>query len=249
MTAQNTFRESVSLPNGSSDVDSLTPGHADRGSKAWSEFYDSEINVRRICALIGTQWPLIQRVLTLPPNSWLLETGVGTGIMACYLSNLGYEVTAIDNDVGVLRRVKELTGRLASKLTLVQMDMFHLGFRKRKFDAAYHQGVLEHFSVPQIQAALDAQIEVSRKVIFSVPSYHYPWRSFQDEHLWDVKKWRDILRRFRLLEVFGYDFISSNRMERGFQRAMLYVWPGFCTHLKSMQYGFVIAPSSPRATD
>lgn len=245
MTTQDPSQESVSLPSGSSDADSLAPGHADPGSKAWSEFYDSDINVRRIYALIGTQWPLIQRVLRLPPNSRLLETGVGTGIMACYLSNLGYQVTAIDNDAGVLRQVRELAGKLASKLTLVQMDMFSLGFRNHKFHAAYHQGVLEHLPISRIRAAITAQLSISQKVIFSVPSWHYPWRSLGDENLWDIREWRDILRGFNVAEMFGYDFISSSRLEEGLQKSILYLWPGLSTRLKSMQYGFVITPGVP----
>lgn len=223
-------------------MDTPSPHKLDRKPTAWSEFYDGQVNVRRIHALIGTQWPLIQRILKLPANSKLLEIGVGSGIMACYLSNLGYDITAIDNDEKVLLRASDLAQRLCSKLTLVEMDMFELGFRNREFDATYHQGVLEHFSAPQIQAAVAAQLKVSGRLIFSVPSRYYPWKSFGDENLWHIRKWRDILSAFRVEEVFGYDFISSHRLERGFQRAMLYLWPSLCTHLKSMQYGFVITP-------
>lgn len=221
-------------------MDTLSPSKLDCKSTTWSEFYDIDVNVRRIHALIGTQWPLIQRILKLPPKSRLLEIGVGSGIMACYLSNLGYDITAIDTDEKVLLRVGDLAQRLCSKLTLVEMDMFDLGFRNHKFDAIYHQGVLEHFSAPQIQAAIAAQLKVSARLIISVPSRYYPAKSFGDENLWDIGRWRDILSGFRVEEIFGYDFISSHRLERGFQRAMLYLWPSLCTHLKSMQYGFVI---------
>lgn len=181
-----------------------------KDKKGWAEFYNAKINIYDIYAHIGNQWALIKRIKKLPQGASLLEIGVGTGITACYLSNIGYKVTAIDNDIQVLNKAKKFIERFNSRITLIGMDMFNLDF-SGKFDLVYHQGVLEHYSEGEIQTAIEEQFKVTNKIIFSVPSYNYPRKDFGNENLWNIKKWKEVLRKFKIVEIFGYDFIYSNR--------------------------------------
>jgi hypothetical protein len=65
---------------------------------------------------------------------------------------------------------------------------------------------MEHFDGPDIVAALKAQTEVCRKVIFAVPTVHWRGGVFGDERLWTGRRWLELLQPFRVLEVFGMSY-------------------------------------------
>ena len=69
----------------------------------------------------------------------------------------------------------------------------------------HHQGVLEHFTVPQIQAALAQQVALAEWVLFSVPSVHYPFEpEFGDERMLPIEEWQRILAPFAVEELRYY---------------------------------------------
>ena len=133
----------------------------------------------------------------------LLEIGTGTGVLAVYFSQLGYCVTGLDSDCGIIAANQRLNAMMRGEARFVVGDMFHLPFPNGRFDVCHHQGLMEHFDAPDIVAALMAQTEVCRKVIFAVPTKPWTGGVRGDERMWPGRQWLDLLQPFRVLDVFG----------------------------------------------
>ncbi len=174
---------------------------------SWPEYLESETlfsNAIRLRYLIWT----IQHYV--PRGSQLLEVGFGSGTTAALLADLGYNVTAVDiNEV----LVERLRSRYADwirmgRLEVKQADMLALPWQEKKFDLAYHQGVLEHFPDEQIVQALREQARVARWVVFDVPNHRLKDRPFGDERLLSPTYWRRLIQQsgLKLVAERGRDF-------------------------------------------
>jgi len=134
----------------------------------------------------------------------ILEIGAGTGTLSIFLSQLGLEVTTLDNSPEILRKAEITKTRLGGKNVLVAGDAFKLPFTDNSFDLIFHQGLLEHFSDEAIHQLLREQLRVAPVVIFGVPNNFYPRKDFGNERLLGKIAWENILRPYRVLLSQNY---------------------------------------------
>ena len=136
----------------------------------------------------------------------ILEIGTGTGILSVYFSQLGYDVTGLDYDPGIVALNQRLNRQWEGRASFVHGDMFRLPFPQESFDACYHQGLMEHFDEPQILEALRLQSSICKRVIFTVPTRRWTGGLYGNERLWSARYWRGLLSQFRVYEVFGCSY-------------------------------------------
>jgi len=183
----------------------------------WEQFYQQrDRDIADLLSNITAHKEFIKTITDNAPienakESHLLEVGTGTGDMCIFMSWLGYKVTSIDNNEGVLQNVKSRSlMRTASTLKLLNQDAFNLSFSDKLFDVAFSQGFFEHFSNEDIVQLVKEQARVAKKVIFSVPSFQYPQKDFGNERLMRLDEWLTILKDFRISKSFYYGLNKSN---------------------------------------
>ena len=118
-----------------------------------------------------------------------LETGIGSGYGAIWLSERGIQAEGIDYSETIVERTKQINKLLQGTAQFRFGDIFDFYWADSShYDVIHHQGVLEHFTVPQIRAALSQQVVRANHVVFSVPSVNYPFDpEFGDERLMTVE--------------------------------------------------------------
>ncbi|MFA5967361.1 MAG: class I SAM-dependent methyltransferase [Patescibacteria group bacterium] len=163
----------------------------------WSEYYAAGLELDSyIRNLYGQREFLAEIVAT--NSQKILEVGAGTGAMSIFLSQLGLDVTTLDNDPAVLKGAEKARQEFGGHNQIVAGDAFKLPFPDNSFDLIFHQGLLEHFTNVQIQQLLDEQLRVAPLVILSVPNANYPRRDFGNERLLRKKDWENVLRPYQV---------------------------------------------------
>ncbi|MFH1088622.1 MAG: class I SAM-dependent methyltransferase [Patescibacteria group bacterium] len=170
--------------------------------KTWSEYYAKDMGIDGYIRNLYGQKDFLTAIIDDKPKR-VLEVGAGTGTMSIFLSQLGIEVTTIDNDQIVLTKADEMKRRLAGKNILVEGDAFKLPFPDQSFDIVFHQGLLEHFSNENIQQLLKDHLRVAPVVWLSVPNQFYPHRDVGDERLLSKQVWEGILSPYHI-EISRY---------------------------------------------
>jgi 2-polyprenyl-3-methyl-5-hydroxy-6-metoxy-1,4-benzoquinol methylase len=126
-----------------------------------------------------------------PRGGRTIETGIGSGHGAIWLSLRGVNAEGIDYNPAIVERARQVNNLIGGSARFRPADLFELFGEQtqvaaefRHYSVIHHQGVLEHFTVPQIHAALAQQIASADWVVFSVPSVYYPFEpEFGDERL------------------------------------------------------------------
>lgn len=72
----------------------------------------------------------------------VLDVGTGPGIMACYLAELGHQVTAIDQAAGMIAHARENAARLGLAIQFELGDGHRLPFADGTFDVVVNRLVL-----------------------------------------------------------------------------------------------------------
>jgi 2-polyprenyl-3-methyl-5-hydroxy-6-metoxy-1,4-benzoquinol methylase len=175
--------------------------------QSWSEYESGETLFKNAVRLRYLIW-IIERYT--PKNSEILEVGCGSGYTSILLADAGYNVTAIDIDDQLIKRL-EGKGKYwidLQKLQVQKADMLSLPWQERRFSLAFHQGVLEHCPDEVIIKALKEQARVSDLVIFDVPNIRYQSQPFGDERLLAPAHWRSLIQQanLRLINELGRDF-------------------------------------------
>lgn len=170
---------------------------------SWPEYLKSETLFSNAIRLRHLIW-IIQQYI--PQGGKLLEVGFGSGTTAVLLSDLGYQVTAIDINTELVDRMRQNYADWvrSGRLNVQKGDAFALPYLDKQFDLAYHQGVLEHFLDDQILLALREQARVARWVIFDVPNKRLGVQHFGDERLLPLDHWRGLIRQAGLTLVSEY---------------------------------------------
>jgi hypothetical protein len=152
-----------------------------------------------------------------PRGGRTLETGVGSGYGAVYLSLRDVCAEGIDNAPAIVERARQVNTVLGGSARFRLGDTFSLysdcvsaagdapGGPER-YAVIYHQGLLEHLTMVKIRAVLSQQAALAYSVVFSVPSVFYPFPGeFGDERLLTLEVWREILEPFdvELLTYYG----------------------------------------------
>src|SRR4051812_31004212 len=188
----------------------------------WKEYAEMEFPLRLLLGNLYQHTELFEEVLREGPNT-VLEVGVGTGSMSTFLSWLGREVTALDNDPDVLARAEQNNHEFGGRhIDYVIGDAFALPFAPDSFDLAFHQGLLEHFSDAEIEAVLEEQLRVAPVVVFSVPNRAYGCQDHGDERLMDRGAWERILSRFKVAASYDY-WVGGRTLRSPLRRREMYL--------------------------
>lgn len=138
------------------------------------------------------------------------ETGIGSGYNAIWLSLRGIKASGIDLAPPLVERARQINSLLGGSAAFEVGDLFGLYEQciaegTPRYDVIHHQGVLEHFALPRMRAALAQQVASARYVVFSVPSVYYPFEpEFGDERLLTLDAWREVLSPFDVEELRLY---------------------------------------------
>ncbi|HET6384004.1 MAG TPA: glycosyltransferase, partial [Armatimonadota bacterium] len=149
----------------------------------------------------------LKTVLSLCPHGGrTCETGIGSGYGPVWLSLRGVQADGIDYSPRIVERATAVSNILGGSASFRVGDLFHFfNAFAPPYDVIHHQGVLEHFTVPQIHAALSQQVASARRVVFSVPSCYYPFEpEFGDERMAPLSEWERILAPFAVEELRYY---------------------------------------------
>lgn len=168
---------------------------------------------------------LERAALLCPEGGRALETGIGFGYGAIWLSRRGVQAEGIDYSEDIVERAKSINEALDGQATFRFGDFFNLAEHiDGTYDVILHQGVLEHFSDDEIREILRQQVRISQYVIFSVPSIHYPFeREFGNERLLTLHKWKTILEDFDIefLTYYGDPGLGANEHVMGVLRGSI----------------------------
>jgi len=164
---------------------------------SWSKYYNKDVKINEFLGNLYSHKEFLTCILNYEPKK-VLEIGCGTAGMSIFLSYLGLDITAIDNDKNLLKKQKEIIKKFNSRVNLQYADAFSLPFKDNSFDLVFHQGFFEHFSNQEIYKLLKEQLRVSKIVVFSVPNNFYPQKDFGNERLMSKKQWEEILKDFKL---------------------------------------------------
>lgn len=187
----------------------------------WEQLYDQTplCDVPRHFAGMRRS-PFLQEYLAevlrrCPRGGRTLETGVGSGYGAVWLSLRGVQAEGLDYAPRIVERACQVNNVLEGRAAFREGDLFRLYENLSRphggpdgpgrYDVVHHQGVLEHLSVPHIRAALAQQVACADWVVFSVPSVFYPFESeFGDERLLRLEDWQRILLPFDVADLRYY---------------------------------------------
>lgn len=171
----------------------------------WGYFYSKSYDLDYLIQNTACHREMFDLIFEENPKK-VLEVGIGTGSMSIFLSYLGFDVTALDNDKQVLSKAKKLANKLNGKVKFLLGDAFKIPFKDNSFDVVFHQGLLEHFSDEEIYHLLDEQLRIGRIVILSVPNNLYKQKDFGNERLLSNEYWDNLLKsRYALLNSFSYN--------------------------------------------
>ena len=105
-------------------------------------------------------------------NASLIETGSGSGHLAAYFAQNGYEVSLVDYSKEALRKSQLFFERLKLKAEFFHADITKLSkYVDKKYDVIFSSGVLEHFNDKDLSKILNESYKVSKGyLIFLVPN-------------------------------------------------------------------------------
>jgi len=169
----------------------------------WSDYYQKEITADLFIRNLYGQRGFLNTIIESKTRK-ILEVGAGTGTMSVFLSNLGFEVTTLDNDPKILEIAQQVKDKFNGQNYLQKGDAFKLPFADDSFDLVFHQGLLEHFKDDDIFRLLTEHLRVAPIVIFSVPNNFYPQKDVGDERLLGKSTWENILKPYKIVMSCNY---------------------------------------------
>lgn len=181
---------------------------------SWTELYSGDVTEQDLVDNISYHEFFIELIKEYSELSAagrpakIIEVGLGNGTMSVYFSrDCKYDVYGIDNNIQVLNHNITINKNLGGYAKFMLVDAFDLDlFQKKFFDVSFSQGTLEHFDNSSIIQLIRKQLEVSKYVIFSVPSINWPTRELGNERKMSLEDWKVILKDvgFNLLELKYY---------------------------------------------
>lgn len=141
----------------------------------------------------------IDKVIQYANNGKVIETGCGTGLMAGFLQKKGLKVTALDLSQKVLDYAEEIAKKsdIIAPCKYKQGDILNLKYKKNSFDVSYSNGVLEHFSDDEIVETLKQQMNISKYVIFGIPSTYFNMneKMLGNERGLTLEEWKNLIHK------------------------------------------------------
>lgn len=133
---------------------------------------------------------LVRRIAR--PGDAILEVGCGSGRTAVMLADMGYNVTALDREKGLIDKLSAVTAWIPG-LKPVCADMFRIPAGDKEFHLVYSCGVMEHFDPPEILRLLEEQKRVARYVLVDVPNDLCSNTSYGDERFYSDATWTEMM--------------------------------------------------------
>ena len=169
----------------------------------WEQYYkERSLSLERYINNIWKHKPLLIEVASSGRN--ILEVATGSACLSIFLSHLNCKVVSVDNNDSVLTIAQHNNANFKGEAAFEKADAFNLPFDDDTFDVCFSQGFFEHFPDDDIRELIREQLRVSRKVLFSVPSFWYPRQDFGDERLMKKEDWLRILSEFKLEKASYY---------------------------------------------
>lgn len=159
----------------------------------------------------------INKVIQYAKNKKVIEMGCGTGLMAGYLQKLGLDVIALDLSQVVLDYACEIAtqSNIISPCKYEQGDILNLKYKVNTFDVSYSNGVLEHFTDEEIIEILKQQMNVSKYVIFGIPSTYFNMneKMLGNERGLTLKEWKSLIDKAggKLVEQTSFHYYKLYR--------------------------------------
>jgi ubiquinone/menaquinone biosynthesis C-methylase UbiE len=130
--------------------------------KIWSEFWNDKESWLWILRFTPTYKKVVKmfKAISLPKDAKILDAGCGTGKLASFWLNEGYDVLGVDISDGALAITKN-KGVRVTKADILK----GLPFEDNSFDLVYSDGLLEHFVDPE--PILTELFRVSKKYVLT----------------------------------------------------------------------------------
>lgn len=160
---------------------------------------------------------LVDKIIKYAKNKKVIEMGCGTGLVAGYLQKQGLKVTALDLSQKVLDYAREI----ASKSNIIkpckydQGDILNLKYKKNSFDVSYSNGVMEHFNDEEVIQILKGQMNISKYVIFGIPSTYFNMneKMLGNERGLTLKEWENLIHKSggKIIEQTSFHYYKLHR--------------------------------------
>ena len=180
--------------------------------KSWEAFYAYQTGVPEMLSWATTH----SRMMTqLMQYDRVLEVGTGTALMSGMLSKYCNTVVSLDRSDPVIASARRSMHRIDSSVRFVGGDAFAMPFPDNYFDAAFSQGLFEHFNDQDMLSLAREQQRVARRVYISVPSFFYPHIGHfgpglvGNERLMRLSFWRRLFEEF---EVKSANYYSDHKI-------------------------------------
>lgn len=183
----------------------------------WSKLYEEEIKSSNVYDYIQeklrTKGTIIKLIKKYATNGNVMEVGSGTGILALQMASLGNKVIALDSDADMIALSKKyfLNEFNGVNITYVNKDIRDYK-SKEKIDVIYSIGILEHYNDDEIIELLNKQLELSKYVIFGIPTKYFDPKKkmYGNERYLSIKYWRSLIEKSngQLVEESHYHYLN-----------------------------------------
>ena len=173
----------------------------------WGKIYEANVrkkggNIPYILSKINKKKKLIHLIQKYA-NKKVVECGSGTSVISIHLASLGYQVTAIDIEDGVIKLSKSLASDYfktfnysEENIIFEKKSIFDLGYSQNLFDVAFSNGVLEHFTDEEIVNIIKQQLYVAKTVIVGIPTKYFSPKEakYGNERVLELSYWRKLIK-------------------------------------------------------
>ena len=154
------------------------------------EYYNKKIINRK---------KLINKIIKYKKDGKIVEAGCGTGVLSIKLTDIGYDVIAIDNDERMLKLLKRINEEISKRsVQTKQGNIFCLKeqLQDENIDIIFSVGVLEHFKDEEIIDLIKIQISISNYVFIAIPTKYFNDNEalYGNERFLSYKKWRSLIK-------------------------------------------------------
>jgi len=196
-------------------------------SKNWESFFKE-----RERGLIQDLWDslsghqiMISRILRYTPyGQRVCEMGVGRGHVLLLLAEKGLVSIGIDSDAGVVSNLQNLSKRFDITVETHTQDFFsEMNFIDSVY-TIYNSGVMEHFSLSQIETLILRWSKISKYIILSIP-YKSVFSSvkmvYGDENFYTYEQFKKLFSHIKNIEIvegasFNHSFSLYNKLRKPF---------------------------------
>lgn len=159
----------------------------------------------------------INKIIKYADNGRVIEAGCGTGLIAGYLQKKGLKVTALDLSQKVLNYANEIAknSNIIMPCKYKRGNILNLKHKKNAFNVSYSNGVLEHFNDDEIIQTLKQQLNISKYVIFGVPSTYFNMgdNMFGNERRLKLDEWKNLIYKSggKIVEQTGFHYYKLSK--------------------------------------